>query len=104
MGGQQGSQRCLGFAKRLRFNVRSQFLILGQLNFLCRSKDIHESSYLPFIFSSKSSFEVDDSVPEAPSRKIAGRRTFNNDGEEVSQSVKSRSLVFILNFEIITAI
>jgi len=69
------------------------------------SKDVHESSYLPFIFSSTSSVEADDRVPEAPSRKIAGRRMFNNKGEEVSQSVKSsRSLAFILNFEIITAI
>jgi hypothetical protein len=81
------------------------FLIYCRLNFLPRSKDVHESSYLPFIFSSTSSFEADDSVPEASSRKIAGRRTFNNKGEEVSQSVKSpRSLAFILNFEIITAI
>ena len=90
MGGQPGSQRCLGIAKRLRFIVSSQFVIQGQLNFLHRSKDVHESSYLPFIFSSStSSVEVDDGgIPNAPSRKIAGRRTFNNKGEEVSQSVK----------------
>jgi hypothetical protein len=89
---------------RVRFINSSQFLIYCQLNFLPRIKDVHESSYIPFIFSSTSSFEVDDSVPEAPSRKITGRRTFNNKGE-VSQSVKSpRSLDFILNFEIITAI
>lgn len=59
------------------------------LNFVCRSKDIHESSYLPFIFSSPSNVVTDESVSEAFPRKIAGRRTFNNKGEEVFQSVKS---------------
>jgi len=49
-------------------------------------KVIHESSYLPFIFSSTSNVAIDDSLS---SRKIAGRRTFNNQGEEVSQLASS---------------
>ncbi|KAF8816908.1 hypothetical protein BYT27DRAFT_7075843 [Phlegmacium glaucopus] len=51
-------------------------------------KNVHESSYLPFIFSAKSSV-IDNSVPETSPKKIAGRRTFNSEGEEVSQLVKS---------------
>ena len=101
----------MGVTKRLRFNVSSRFVIQGSTSILFfsslshRSKDIHESSYLPFIFPSTSNVAADDSVYEAFPRKIAGRRTFNNNGEEVSQLVKSsRSLAWLLNLEVITVI
>ncbi|KDR78296.1 hypothetical protein GALMADRAFT_64883 [Galerina marginata CBS 339.88] len=54
------------------------------------SSDVHEASYLPFIFSTKravaSDFDADATV-----RTVAGRRVFNKKGEEVSLQVASSS-------------
>ena len=55
--------------------------------------DVHEESYLPFLFAGKSG---DDKDIEGNFKKAAGRRIFNKKGEEVSMKVCSRyfSLVF----------
>ena len=66
----------------------------------CRSKDVHESSYLPFIFSAHDSVATDESVSL---KKITGRRTFDNKGQEVSQSVKS-SCNLVSNSELTTLV
>jgi hypothetical protein len=52
--------------------------------------DVHEESYLPFLFAEKSDNdrEVDEVFKRAP-----GRRIFNKKGEEVSMKVCSRYFV-----------
>jgi hypothetical protein len=51
--------------------------------------DVHEESYLPFLFAGKSG---DDRDIDGVSQKAAGRRVFNKKGEEVSMKVCSRYL------------
>ncbi|KAF8154223.1 hypothetical protein B0H34DRAFT_662075 [Crassisporium funariophilum] len=49
------------------------------------STDVHEASYLPFLFSEKGSVLANDDSPAADGKKSAGRRVFNKKGEEVFQ-------------------
>ena len=64
-----------------------------------RSVDVHEESYLPFLFADKSG---DDKDIDGFFKKAAGRRIFNKKGEEVSTKVCSRyfSWVFSLKVQI----
>lgn len=56
--------------------------------FLFSSGDVHEASYLPFLFSENDTINEPDKA--ATSSKPAGRRVFNRKGEEVSLVVISK--------------
>jgi len=52
--------------------------------------DVHEESYLPFLFAGKSG---DGGDTDGVFKKATGRRVFNKKGEEVSMAVCSRHLL-----------
>jgi len=103
MGSRQGCQRGLGLARRSQgSSVSTIFLFLPSLISctctliiifnLCtigRSLITYETSYIPFLFSDPS-----DS-PSTPSKtKLRGRRTFDNQGQEVLDEVRD---IFVLS-------
>lgn len=68
--------------------ILNRLIIQRSAVHLCdRSVDVHEESYLPFLFADKS---ADDKDIDGASKKAAGRRIFNKKGEEVSMKVCSR--------------
>ncbi|KAF8970701.1 hypothetical protein BDZ97DRAFT_1790556 [Flammula alnicola] len=48
------------------------------------SSDVHEESYLPFLFSGKDDMGSDVNGLDIPVRRATGRRVFNKKGDEVS--------------------
>jgi hypothetical protein len=56
--------------------------------------DVHEESYLPFLFADKSG---DDKDIDGDFKKAAGRRIFNKKGEEVSTKVCSRYFSWVFS-------
>ena len=52
-----------------------------------RSSDVHEASYLPFLFSAGDGDLTEVDSADIIHRKATGRRTFDKHGEEVTMEV-----------------
>lgn len=56
---------------------------------IARSSDVHEASYLPFIFSARDGDASKVDTVDLTVRKMTGRRVFNKQGQEVTMEVMS---------------
>lgn len=85
MGDQRSRSTVLG-NKAGASRVRSSLLYMQVLLMFSRSSNVHEESYMPFLFSSKSSAsdkdDDDDGNTGVPARSAVGRRVFNKKGKE----------------------
>lgn len=89
MGGQPGDSRCMGSWNGNYTTVCSSKTCRIVFKVPNRSTDVHEPSYLPFLFSDKGTVTLDDNTSAHTQARAPGRRVFNKKGEDVSEMVRN---------------